>query len=492
MTKEISNCQLIEKYRSILDGLYLLLCVDQLPEGIWGYSIPMKDQPSFTYEKLKGSPTVSVSAASALAKYTGDDSHGAIQEFLRFVELSHNTSIGAYGRSVIYTSDPDVQPNVYVVPNSRHTARFVWFLISTKGFSKSVIDSVSFLIRNQKHDGWVINPTDLRQTPDPLTVAYVLQTLFEAERGGISNILGVQEGMRLRISQKRGLSWLAENCNDGFWIFGQNFRKRYQYTGIVLTSVPELNDEYPAIYGHAFERMYEEAKKNGMLFLNLEESSIDFGTSILFWSLICERPNFQQKSELLLENLMSCFQEQKHLLATQAPDWAFLLDTLVSANPTTKISKSRRDELDATIDPLLRNLQSVSLAQIQAKLPEDVAWISPIIVSNIAYSVPKNSVKDPFEQIKRDLLSLLNKEMDELAKDLANRLVGAREYSNQMAGRYGNRSRQRIVKLSKTKYEEEHKELQAKYDELRNKIEKSKSLGELESIRLKLRRGSFE
>ena len=487
---ELDQChRSIQRHRRVLDGLYILLNLDQLPIGIWGYSIPLFDQPAFTHEKIKGSPTVSAAAAVAISTYSRDIHHPALMKFLEYVNQSHDSSTGAFGRRVRYTSDPDVQENFYIVRNCRHTARFIWVFLSLFGLSRTATDGVAFLVNSQSKDGWAINPDDPSQGPDPLTVAYVLQTLDLARELGIDKMLSPKDSRRLRIAVVRGLSWLAESSDDGFWVFRHNLTKRYQYTAMVLSSVPELAKEYPEVYSQAVERMLEHAQENRMLFMNPQTGGVDFTTTALFWDVLLKSPGYEDNADLLLGNLFSAFEEQKHVVLSQAPDWAFPLELVLARFEDCTLTEERRAELD-NVTESLRVVMGVShLPDIQTRVSSDMAWIAPAIVSCIARNEKQGTFADAFTSLRSELMGLLNEERARFKREISQKRSQLERYANEVTASYGQDAGRQVLEKGDAQLCRETEGFESRYSELANQIEAAQTVEDLIVVRGAIERG---
>lgn len=482
---------LVVSKKNILEGLYVILSADQLPDGTWGYSIPINEQPDFTHEKIKGSPTVSASAAIALTLFTQDNKHLAVSNFVKHINNAYDEQTGAFGRKAIYTSDPDIQSNALVVPNCRHTARFLWALMSLFRFSKQVIDGISFLINNQKNDGWSINPDNLQQSADPLTVAYVVETLNLSIKLGIDNLLSPKDYRRVTIASMRGISWLAENYDEGFWAFRPNSPKKFQYTAMVLSSVPELAIQHPDIYSQSINKMLDIARGNNLLFTTPKTGTIDFTATSLFWSVIAETPGFEQIANQMLSNLFTAFEDQRNLISSQTSDWAFFLYWLLRRfDNYCVLQPERRIVLDKLIDSIKIKIQNISLKELQSLFPNELRWVAPVIFTNVSQNQGHETYHDALLNLKADLIAQLKQEKQKLIKSISLENSELEEYiTTKINPKDGVQTGKKVLNRGKAIIEAKIKKIDETYHTLLSRIENSTSVEELAEVKELIEKG---
>jgi hypothetical protein len=359
---------------NILEGMYILLILDQLPNGLWGRSVADKYNPTYTKGMMKGSPSTSWYVAKALLKYANDPLHPAIQNFLKYLEDHRDPQSAAFGLKVRYTTSPDVAYPFKIFPNCRHTAISIKLLIQiNREIRKPVSDGITFLIEYQKANGWGLAPED---APDCLSTSSVLEALILTDKFGIKKHLEEKIARKLLTSITKGMTWLADNIHDNCWIYGDNTVLRLRYTTIVLKEVPQFKKYYPGLY------------------------------------------------QLALGNLVENFQLYNGgfplvTLLAYAPDWATVLGLCVSSFALAELDKSRRAYLDDVIEKLRRNEEQIGLDNIRIRnfLPNEFHWLEDAILTHIFLPEDERDEKiirgrmlyQQVEERRRDLLKAIEK-----------------------------------------------------------------------------------
>jgi hypothetical protein len=198
--------------------------LDQFPQGIWGASLE-KTVAKYGHAGDPGSISVSTASCMAIAKYSGTQltpcASEAIDRFGKYLAQRQHSESGAFGmRKQIGTPK---FPQIVIQEHGRHTATGLKFYLFHHGHDHPAArGALQYLLDNRTPSGlWIdVGPLEDRNT-DPLTVAYVVETLNdlrEIDNTSLDNNLCDQ--ISKAISQ--GLEYLFINCslkNQYGWTF---------------------------------------------------------------------------------------------------------------------------------------------------------------------------------------------------------------------------------------------------------------------------------
>ena len=365
----------------LFEGIYILLLLDQLPNGLWGKSVTLKHRKVHTSETGKGSPSVSWFVVRALLKYADMPWHPAIQGFLEYTEDHTDPDSGATGLRVLVTTSPDAPQASRIYPNCRHTASAVSLRILLKHrIDARVVKAVTFLIKHQKGGGWGITPGS---PPDCLSTARALQALIQARNYGIGEFVEEEIARTIPISITKGMAWLAENLEEGYWVFGGNRDLRESYTTDVVKEVPEFQEHYPEQYKQVMTNLAEYVEH---LDICTPKGETDIGTAS--WAmLVMDRDHDKHRTKLeeKLSYLVAKLRDPECLSRTYAADWSKVLELCSLSFLKARLSEDRRKYLDSVV----KSIESIEwdkqddLARVLDLLPEEFHWIADAIIIHI-------------------------------------------------------------------------------------------------------------
>ena len=251
---------------TLLNGLTLLLLLDQFPIGVWGRSLASLGA-AYGHPEDPGSITVSTWCADALMSLQGDGRVPEIELFTKYVHERRNQESGAVGMRRQIGSGPF--KDYTIVENRRHTAIASQYLYRHCHSLDLALQGLRYVMTSQTPRGaWgaVAEPRD--ESADPLTTGYVLSVLREFERADLLGAVSVAD-REIFLSRywKSGLLWLYGKLlsSDGWWPYRDETRK-YCYTCDVLWAVPEFwmeDPDYEKAHEDLVTRLFEIWEKNG-------------------------------------------------------------------------------------------------------------------------------------------------------------------------------------------------------------------------------------
>ena len=474
---------------NILEGMYILLILDQLPNGLWGRSVADKYNPTYTKETMKGSPSVSWYIAKALLKYANDPLHPAIQNFLKYLEEHRDPQSAAVGLKVRYTTSPDVAYPFKIFPNCRHTAISIKLLIQiNREIRKSVSDGITFLIEHQKANGWGLAPED---APDCLSTSSVLEALILADKFGIKKHLEEKIARKLSTSITKGMTWLADNLHDSCWIYGDNTVLRFRYTTIVLKEVPQFKKYYPGLYQLALRNLVENFQLYNGGFPLVTGGELDiFATAWFLLILDGYYKEYKSMIELGLHTLTTSVKTPKHFLQAYAPDWATVLGLCVSSFASAELDQSRRAYLDDVIEKLRRNEEQIGLDNIRIRnfLPNEFHWLEDAILTHVFLPEDERDGKvirgrmlyQQVEERRRDLLVAIEKCYSDERKSLMEKRKDLDKFIAKVRREKGERAARDLEDVYKEQVQEES--IQKRYEFLKTRILRTVTAKDFEQI----------
>jgi hypothetical protein len=248
----------------VLDGLTLLLLMDQFPIGVWGRSLA-KIVGAYGHAEDPGSITVSHWAANALRAVQPIGQLPEIEAFSEYLLQRRRKGSGVIG--MLKNLGTPFAPEYEIIENRRHTAVGAVYLYRHCNALDLALESLRYVMESRTPRGaWVAigDPTD--DNADPLTTGYVLGVLRTFERENYLDVVSVKDReLFLARYWKAGLLWLYENLleNGGWWLYktrraepsNEVIRRTYCYTTDILLAVPEFWLEDPD---------YEKAHENLM------------------------------------------------------------------------------------------------------------------------------------------------------------------------------------------------------------------------------------
>lgn len=162
---------------SMFELLYLLLLLDQFPNGIWGASLE-SSADLYGHAGDPGSITISTSSSFAITQFTGSRSALPIQKYRNY--LQHRQSArGAFGMQ--RETGTLKFPNSEILEHARHTATGLCFFLFYDGYEHPrVIKALGYLLNNRTPEGlWVDIGQAVSENVDPMSVAFIIYALEE-------------------------------------------------------------------------------------------------------------------------------------------------------------------------------------------------------------------------------------------------------------------------------------------------------------------------
>jgi hypothetical protein len=246
---------------NVLDGLTLLLLIDQYPIGVWGRS--MADiVGAYGHAEDPGSITVSNWAANALRILQPEGRVPEIDAFSKYLLERRRKDSGAIGMRKSLGNA--FAPEYTIIENRRHTAVGAIYLYKHYSALDLSLESLRYVMEARTPRGaWVAIGGTSDDNADPLTTGYVLGVLRTFERENLLNLVSVKDReLFLARYWKAGLLWLYENLleNGGWWMYKSRsaspsekvIRRTYCYTTDILLALPEFWLE-DTDYGKAHE-----------------------------------------------------------------------------------------------------------------------------------------------------------------------------------------------------------------------------------------------
>jgi hypothetical protein len=423
------------------EGMYLLLMLDRLPNGLWGRSIPYSARITYGSEPIVGSPSSSGLAASALLEYVKDKKHPAIIAFEQYIMKHTHPKTGAIGLKGTVTTTRNEQ---IVTPNCRHTAYAAWFLFHLKEkMSKRLLDMVSFLINSQRSNGWGL--TDDYEA-DPITTAIVLKLLILMEKYDIGSLLQERLARKLPTTITQGMVWFADNLTKGYWAHKGGMEDKFVTTAAILKQLPEFYDYFPKAHQEAFEILYEHFKLHDNGFpIETESAELDFAATACFLhTLAIQNMNYKTDLRMGLETMMKSMRTPELFLSTCTPDWATILELCTIPDVKAELDRKSREKLDEIIRDVLKNEAQINESKIYVRdfIPEEFYWLEDIMAKILLasdaedkYAQAIDTVSNGFQALRGEVHEFLEKRfaenlktLDEERKDDEQRLTVA-EYS---------------------------------------------------------------
>lgn len=234
--------------KELVSGLTFLLLLDQLPNGAWGESLRFKAE-AFGH-KEPASVTVSYWSSCALLELTGSEALEGTDEFNKYLEDHFEDGAVGYRR-------PLDRGGEAFYDHCRHTAiASLWW--GGPGRREDLQrQCLRFLLNNRLPvcKAWGATPRD--KNPEPVTTAYVLRALIDAQANNILNDPSFEEFDNvIKDFQESGISWLFQNLRQqSYWWQGNPLgapetpaqrSQRYNFTANILAALPELYDDNAA------------------------------------------------------------------------------------------------------------------------------------------------------------------------------------------------------------------------------------------------------
>ncbi|WP_298507430.1 hypothetical protein [uncultured Kordia sp.] len=317
----------------IIEDALLLLILDRFPIGVWGRSLASSSQ-SYGH-KDPGSVTVSLWVMNVLDKFEINEFESFFLDFKNYLLNRRSSKNGGIGMKKDIGSG--YVPETGIRIHTRHTATGALFLLKHGKSLNLALESIIYVINQMTNSwSWSAEPPNIDQNADPLTTAYVLNTLKAFEKANLlDNIEYDKSDLFLDKFWKFGLNWLSQNLinNSNWWFISSNDDRKYCFTVDILdglldhyNSEKELNEIIKLLFPKLIS-IWEENRIGIPLGLNQVP---DLRTSVQF-CLACYKvkdnyPEYKEKTEkLLFDNLDVLMNTNKSDVAS----WSLLIDYLL-------------------------------------------------------------------------------------------------------------------------------------------------------------------
>ncbi len=251
----------------LLDGLTLMLLLDQYPIGVWGRSL-MPLGAAYDHAEDPGSISVSSWCADALRDLQPVGKVPEIDLFTQYLLDRRRADSWAVGMRKQVGSAPFKE--YVIIENCRHTAVAALFLHKHCNALDLALQSLRYVMSSQTARGaWVAVDKPIDENADPLTTGYVIGVLRTFERADLLSAVAIHErDLFLARYWKAGLLWLYENLlqHDGWWPY-RDEKRTYCYTSDILLAVPDLwmeDPDYEKAHENLVTRLFDIWRKNGI------------------------------------------------------------------------------------------------------------------------------------------------------------------------------------------------------------------------------------
>lgn len=368
--------------QNMLDAMYLLLLIDQLPNGAWGRTMSAELRKRYSPEMGRGSISCTSFAVKGILSYTNNPQHFAIKKALKFLS-KHRKKNGSYG--------PQAPISVYegkytIVENCRHTAAATLTLMKLYGkITPETIKSIRFLLNHQKSDGgWGISSDMKIEDSDCLTTAQVLNMLFLSVKMGLERYINPS---KIHAGILKGIGWICETQENGFWTYGSKKEYKTQYTSFLLQMVPELERYAPLVYERALSQLtiiYKDS--NGMPYY--EGGPPHVGATSSF--LLTLNHFYSENKQLISEGigkLIQIYRKRKSLLPVESASWAFVLSLNTIEFLRLHPYQEMQSKITQIAKEILQNEEKIKTGEVRVKeiLPAEYSFLSQIITGVIKH-----------------------------------------------------------------------------------------------------------
>lgn len=375
--ERIFNERDIKNAQNMLNSMYLLLMIDQLPDGSWGRSITDKLREKFSLEKGKGSITATSLAIEGILNYTNNPEHHGIKKAMDFL-LEHRKENGSYG--------PIVPISVYegkytIIENCRHTSTATRAVMKVYNkIDPETVKSLKFLLDHQKTDGgWGITSDVSIEDSDAITTAQTLEALFLSVKLGISRFIDPD---KFNGKILKGIGWLCEKLEDGFWIYGGIKEYKTYYTSFILERVPELRKYSHDTYEKALQQLIDIFDKQKAIPYYAEGMPHVGATANFLSALNHFHQDYEQMIFAGLKRLIRIYKKTSSLMPFEAPTCSFVLSLSNNKFLMLRLSQEQQKSLDEIVQQVLQNKEKIIRRVIYPYqiLPSEYRFLSRVIV----------------------------------------------------------------------------------------------------------------
>jgi hypothetical protein len=238
-----------------LERLYLLVLIDQFPNGIWGASLE-RDAGFYGHRDDPGSITVSTLCSIALNALGGQRTAPSVQRFRDYLNARRHDS-GAFG--MLKETGSAKYPDKRILEHTRHTATALrFFLHFDSHVHPNSVGALKYLLspNHRTKDGlWVAHGQPDPTQVDPITVAYVIGAchayLERAKHVPGANLM-IPSTNEMTEAIEIGLNYLFSTTlrdEEGNWLYGsssederqQLLSRAHQYSTDVLTEIVPIS-----------------------------------------------------------------------------------------------------------------------------------------------------------------------------------------------------------------------------------------------------------
>ena len=240
----------VARFQQMFEMMYLLLLLDQFPNGVWGASLE-QSADLYGHKDDPGSISISTFSTFAITRFTGSRTAEAIQAYRKYL-LSRQSGRGAFGMK--RSPGTSKYPKSEVLEHARHTATGLSFFLFYDGYGdKRVSDALNYLLGTRTQSGLWVDFGPVTDTEvDPITVAFVIDAL-EQTHDAITRTASMGKDDEHLLKQLDscitvGLDYVF-NCPlrtpEGFWYYKYSsmddkarvLQNLYQYTTDVISSI---------------------------------------------------------------------------------------------------------------------------------------------------------------------------------------------------------------------------------------------------------------
>jgi hypothetical protein len=235
---------------TLFELVYLLLLIDQFPNGVWGASLE-SSADLYGHNNDPGSITISTLSSIAITHYTGSRNTQPVIAYRDYLQ-DRQSERGAFGmKRELGTGKYRMSR---ILEHTRHTATGLTFFLFYDGVNHpKVKGALNYLLNSRTPRGvWVDVGTAVDEEADPVTAAFVIDAL-EQVHTFIANKAHRDAEDEAVLSQidnavVDGLNYIFDcplRTPDGFWTYKFStpdekkrvFQNLYQYTTDVISGI---------------------------------------------------------------------------------------------------------------------------------------------------------------------------------------------------------------------------------------------------------------
>jgi hypothetical protein len=372
----------------IIKNVILLLMADRFQKnGVWGRSL-IDAAAFYGHAEDPGSITISYWTLKALDKVNSIYFKPFASDFFTYI-LERRKESGAIGMKKNVGSD--YAPKIEIIANNRHTAVGSLFLIDHGKSINHALESIIYVINQRtKTWAWSAMSENIDENADPLTTAYILNSIRHFEKRGILQSLNFKTSdVFIKNYWESGLTWLYENLrkNNDWWLYSTmnnktpNAEKRkHCYTVDILYHLLEfynseeiLNDFIDIL----FDKLVEIWDQNKIGITLGDDGELDLTSTAQFcatcWLIRDHRPDLALEiRKKFLFSLDRLINENK----SNSAGWSILLEYLSMISPI-QLGVEEIEKLDEKAQTTIRTyLENKNLEKAISHIESDFLKIN--------------------------------------------------------------------------------------------------------------------